>query len=197
MHGTHQKHLGHWSWVGVLPPDLPVQRELLSDDFVDIQVLGHVEVVFGGVFQGRLTMCAIPHGRMGLLVGFGHRQGLVKMPVLALIRDGLLRPRFQDDLQGLVAHGPPCRKGRVPAHKLMLVGPQASAELQSPARQVVQHGGILGQTERVMQGQLIDHGAKAYATGVLGHRTEIDTRGGDLTHMGVLVLDNEIGAVSQ
>jgi hypothetical protein len=81
-----------------LAPETPVQLKLLGDHLVHIQVLRHMEIMSRGILERRGAMCGKPDGRMGLLIGFRHGQGLIELPVLTRIGDTLLRPRLEDDL---------------------------------------------------------------------------------------------------
>jgi hypothetical protein len=82
----------------VLLPQAAVVSELLGDDRIHVNVLGDVIVVFGGILEGGRAVGRYPDGRMGLLVGFGSGQGLVKLPGgrTFLSREGLEKARLYD-----------------------------------------------------------------------------------------------------
>ena len=95
-----------------------------------------MEVLLGGVLQGRGAMGGIPNGGMGHLVRLGKGKGFIKLPVFPVISDRILGPGFQNNLQRLVTHLPALFKGGIPAHEFMFVGTQASAEVQAAPGQI-------------------------------------------------------------
>ena len=153
-----------------LPPYFSVHIELFCDHRVYIDVLGNMVVVLGGVLNRRGTVGRHPDGRVRLLVGLGHGQRLIKLPVFSLVGDFLFGPRFNDDLQGFFRHLPPLGKGDVPTDKLMFADPDAGAELQPSIGQMVQHRRLLSQTQWVVKGQLVNHYPKPESAGALGQR---------------------------
>ena len=62
--------------------------------------------------------------------------------------------------------------------------------------ELVDHGRVLGEPNRVVHGQLVDHRAEAQA-GLSRQRGQVDVRRGDVGEGGVLVLDEEVVAVAE
>jgi hypothetical protein len=84
-----------------------------------------------------------PDGRMRILIGFRHGQGLIELPVLARIGDSFLGPRLEDDFQCLGGHLPSLIIRDLPAHELVLESPKTGPKLQSAMGQMVKHGRLL------------------------------------------------------
>ena len=138
-----------------------------------------------------------PNGRMGLLVGFGSGEGLVELPVFALGGDRVLRPRLDNDLERLSRHLMPLLKGQVPAQEFVPYDPRPRAEFQPPVRQLVQRCQVLGQTDGVMKGQLVNHQAEPQGAGATRQGSEVNIRSGHGADRRILVLDKEVVAVPE
>src|SRR5262245_62096337 len=97
---------GAWHRTGmpILLPGASVEGKLLGDHRVHVNVLCDVIVVLGGVLEGTSTVGGNPDGWMGLLVGWGSGQGLIKLPVFALVGDRVLRPCLDNDFERLGGH---------------------------------------------------------------------------------------------
>src|ERR1043166_10147372 len=89
----------HRAAMLVLLPEAAVVGKLLGNHRVHVNVLGDVIVVLGGVLEGASTVGGDPNGRMRLLVGLRSGQGLVELPVCALVGDRVLRPRLDNDFK--------------------------------------------------------------------------------------------------
>src|SRR5438094_6363110 len=109
-----QEGVRHRAWMLVLLPEASVVGELLSDHRVHVYVLRDMIVVFSGILEGASAVGRDPNGRMGLLIGFGGGQGLVELPVLALVGDRVLRPRLDNELQRFRAHLMALIEGQIP-----------------------------------------------------------------------------------
>lgn len=142
-------------------------------------------------------MGANPDRRMGFLVGFGNGQSFVELPVFAVVGDRFLCPSFEDDLHRLTGHSLPFVEREAPSLELVLMYPQAGAKLKASMRKVVQHSCLFSQAHGVVEGQLVYHDSDAYCAGTLGDGAQVHAGRRDLTHMRVLVLDDEVGAVTQ
>src|SRR6266508_2872864 len=116
---TRQEGMGPGAWMLILLPEASVVGKLLGDHRIHVNILRNVIVVFGGVFEGAGTVGRDPNGRMGLLVGFGSRQGLVELPVFALVSDCVLRPCLDNDLERFSANLVPLREGPAPAQEFV------------------------------------------------------------------------------
>lgn len=79
----------------------------------------------------------------------------------------------------------------------MFMHADARAEIHPAARQVVEHGHFLGQTQRVVEGQLPRHGAEAQGTGGSRHGGQKNRGGSDAPHRGVLMLNGEVRVPAQ
>ncbi len=75
----------------------------------------------------------------------------------------------------------------------MLVHADAGAELDPPARELIEHRHFLGEPDRMIERQLPHHGADAQARGGARHRGQEDARRRDAPERRVLVLDHEVG----
>src|SRR5262245_58125512 len=121
---------GAWPQTGmpILLPEAAVVGELLGDHRIHINVLCDVIIVLGGVLKGASTVGGNPDGWMGLLVGWGRGQGLIKLPVFALVGNRVLRPRLDNDFERLGGHLMALLKGQVPAQKFVPYDPCPCAE---------------------------------------------------------------------
>jgi hypothetical protein len=115
---------------------------------------------------------------MGFLVGLGDDVDVLVGEIAALVREAVLRPRLQDDLQ-LLEHAVAALAVR---HAEALVGggkPAASdAELEATVADVVHGGRLLGRAQGVGQGQHMHGRADLQAFGARGERGGDDEGGG-------------------
>ncbi len=104
---------------------------------------------------------------MGALKRARAQAQLRELPVAPLVRGAVLAPELQKDLDGLLGH-----LGRLveaQAELGELAGPDAlaDAEVEPPAREIVERGRLGGEAQRVVEGQDVDVVAEAHARGAL------------------------------
>src|SRR4029453_5441342 len=91
----------------------------------------------------------------------------------------------------------PNRGGRAAAYRLFggfCDEPSSRAELNPPARELVQRRQVLGQPHGVVEGQLVDHEAEPQDASPARQRGQVDVGGGHRADRGVLVLDEEVSS---
>jgi hypothetical protein len=125
---------------------------------------------------------------MGLLECPGPQAELGEVPVPPVVDGRVLRPDFQQDVDGLVGH----RRGLVEAQaeldELTRADAFADAEIEAALGQVVQHGSLGGQPERMMKGQHVDVVAEAHALGALQAGRDHEIGAGQDRVVGEMVL---------
>src|SRR5438132_7844932 len=75
--------------------------------------------------------------------------------------------------------------------------PCARAEFQASAGELIERCQILGQTDGMMKGQLVNHQAEPQGTGATRQGSQVNIRSGHGTDGRILVLDKEIVAVPE
>jgi hypothetical protein len=85
---------------------------------------------------------------------------------------GLLRPDFEHDLDGLFCHGYAVIEVEPEFSELAGAHALADAEIEAPARQIIQHGGLSGEPQWVMEGHGVDVVAETHVGGALDGRSD-------------------------
>ena len=116
---------------------------------------------------------------VGLLHRPGKHREVPHAKVLPLIRQPLARPGLADDLQGLHKSFPSFFGGDIIRREHTRGRASAHSQLQAAAAEDVHRGGLLGDFQRVVQGQERDGRAQANALGALGRRRQHGQRGGE------------------
>ena len=90
--------------------------------------------------------------RVRLLVGLGHRAHVVELEILALVREPILPPRLEDDLERFVEPRLALLERDVEAGVLAREPAAPHAEVEPSLAQVIERRHVLGQAQRMAQG---------------------------------------------
>ena len=93
-----------------------------------------------------------PRGRPGLLDGLGEHLDVVEVPEPAVERQPLVGPCRQDDLHGFAEAGGGLVARDAERLELGALEAPAGAPVETPAGEVVEHGDLLRQSQRVVEG---------------------------------------------
>src|SRR5262245_12829742 len=129
MHMARQEGARHGAGVTTLLPELAPGSEFFGDHWVNIDVLGDVEVATCRVLKTRRAVRGKPDRRMGLLVWLGRGHDLKELKELSIVGHGIFGPRLDDDVEGRLADLPAAFKGHVPAQEFVGGHTSASAKL--------------------------------------------------------------------
>ena len=114
--------------------------------------------------------------RVGFLQGLGGEGQRRDLPEGPFVGKGVLGPRPPDDLQGLVVARPALARVHAKALEVFGNDPASDPEIEAPAAQNIQHGEVLGLTQRIVKRQEADRCAQTQACGLARQRGEEELR---------------------
>ena len=174
----------------------PVPRDALRD-IVRRRVLSEqkIEAAFGNVADRALAAGAHPDLRVRLLRRWRLDDDVVEPPVLAVMREALLRrPRLQQHLERFLEPRVGFLHRHVEAGEFVVAIAFADAEIEPPARQQVQRRRLLGQQHGIVPGQHDHRGAQPQRSRACAEPGQQVQRRRDLAEAGEMMFHDE-GAV--
>src|SRR5262245_43801680 len=113
---------------------------------------------------------------MRLLIDARPQAQLRKAPEPTGMGAGVLRPDFEHNFDRLLGHGYAILEIDAELGELTLTHALADAEIETSARQIIQHGGLSREPEWMMKRHGIDIVAKAHVPGALDGRGDHQIR---------------------
>ncbi len=164
------------------------------DDLVDLGELVEQEIIAlaRGAADAVMAAGGQPYRRVRALQGFGLDDDIVVVPQLAAVAEpALAGPRLADDLDRFVEALGGLGDWNAKAVELGLAVTFAHAEIESPAAQQVECGGLLGHQHGIVPGQHDHRRAQTDLLGLGGEVRQQRHRGRYLALPGKVVLDHE------